>query len=58
MLSKFKSFPLSVQISIVFLTVTIISGIVMMPSVMIPLLTLVGAIASVIRLLAFFVHGE
>jgi len=58
MLSKFKSFPLSVNISIIFLVVTITYGIVMIPFIMIPLLILAGAIVSVIRLLAFFVHGE
>lgn len=58
MLNKFKSFPLSVQISIIFLVVTITSVIVMVPAVMIPLLILFATVASIIRLLAFFVHGD
>jgi hypothetical protein len=58
MLSKFKSFPLTVQLSIVFLVVTITSVIIMVPAVMIPLLILLATVASIIRLLAFFVHGD
>ena len=58
MWTKFKSFPLSVQAAIVFLTVTVTSAIVMMPAVMVPLFIIFGLVASVIRVLAFFIHGE
>lgn len=58
MWTKFKSFPLSVQAAIVFLTVAVTSAVVMMPAVMLPLLILLGTIASVIRVMAFFIHGD
>ena len=58
MWTKFKSFPLSVQAATVFLTVTVTSAIVMMPAVMVPLFIIFGLVASVIRVLAFFIHGE
>jgi uncharacterized membrane protein YjfL (UPF0719 family) len=58
MWAKFKSFPLSVRAAIIFLTVAITFAVVLMPSVAIPLLVVFGTIASVIRVLVYFVHGE
>jgi hypothetical protein len=55
---EFKRWPLSVQAAVVFLFVTITSGVVMVPAVMIPLLILIATIASIIRVLAFFIHGD
>jgi hypothetical protein len=55
---EFKRWPLSVQAAVVFLFVTITSVVVMVPAVMIPLLILIATIASIIRVLAFFIHGD
>ena len=58
MWTKFKSFPLSVKIAIIFLTITIIGLLVTVPIVFVPLVLLIGFAASVIRVISYFVHGE
>jgi hypothetical protein len=58
MWAKFKSFPLSVRAAIIFLTVAITGAVVIMPSVVIPVLLIFGSVASVLRVLAYFIHGE
>jgi hypothetical protein len=58
MWNKFKGWPLSVRIAIVFLTATITSVVVMVPAVMIPLLLILATVMSVLRVAIYFAHGE
>ena len=58
MWTKFKLYPLSVKIAMLFLTITIIGLLVTVPVVMVPLVLLVGFAVSVFRVIMFFVHGE
>jgi hypothetical protein len=58
MWTKFKSFPLSVKIAIIFLTITIIGLLVTIPVVFVPIVLIVGFAISVFRVIMFFVHGE
>jgi hypothetical protein len=58
MWTKFKSFPLSVKIAIIFLTITIIGLLVTIPVVFVPIVLIVGFAVSVIRVVSYFVHGE
>lgn len=58
MWNKFKGWPLSVRIAIVFLTVTVTSVVIMVPAVMLPLLLILATVISVLRIAIYFSHGE
>lgn len=57
MWAKFKSFPLSVRLAIVFLLAAVSWGVVAIPSFVIPLLTVLGVLGSILRIAVYLVHG-
>jgi hypothetical protein len=56
MWSKFKSLPLTVRMSICFITTIIFLGILAVPHIAIPLLLIVCGVASLMRIFVYLVH--
>jgi hypothetical protein len=56
MWSKFKSLPLTVRLSIVFLTTIIFLGILALPHIVIPLILIVCGIGSLMRIFVYLVE--
>ncbi len=58
MFAKFKAFPITVQIAIVFLTAAVTTAAVIAPSITVPLIMIVGSIVSAMRIAVFLVEKK
>ncbi len=58
MLAKFKSFPITVQLAMIFLSGCVIAAIVTAPEIAIPLVLIFGSVVSAMRIAIFLVEKK
>ena len=56
MWSKIKSLPLTVKMAIVFLTLLVAVGVAWAPHIVIPILLIIGAVGSLMRVFVYLIH--